>query len=91
MAWISRRSDPEVAAATKRAMVGYPPEYSVPDRAAPEAVRRDSIVGTHSQIPALLEPMFVALRALLDPSLPLDRRQHEMIATVVSSANDCFY
>jgi hypothetical protein len=28
---------------------------------------------------------------LLDPQLPLTRRQHEMIATVVSALNRCFY
>jgi hypothetical protein len=91
MAWIPRRTDPEVIAATRRAVAGYPPEYNRPDPRAPEAVRGDSIVGTHSQIPGLLEPLFVGLRALFDPELPLTRRQHEMIATVVSAANDCFY
>jgi hypothetical protein len=29
--------------------------------------------------------------ALLDPALPLSRRQHEMIAAVVSAQNQCFY
>ena len=91
MAWIPRRSDATVVAACRRALAGYPPEYASNDRSVPEAVRRDSIVGTHSQIPELLEPLFVALKALFDPSLPLNRRQHEMIAVVVSSANDCFY
>jgi hypothetical protein len=28
---------------------------------------------------------------LLDPQLPLSRRQHEMIAAVVSAQNRCFY
>jgi hypothetical protein len=91
MAWISRRSDAAVVAASRRAMAGYPPEYASNDRSVPEAVRRDSIIGTHSQIPELLEPIFVALRALFDPALPLTRRQHELIAVVVSSENDCFY
>lgn len=91
MAWIHRRNDADVAAARRRALEGYPPEYASDDPSLPEAVRRDSIVGTHSQIPELLEPLFVALRALLDPSLPLTRRQHEMIATIVSDANGCFY
>jgi hypothetical protein len=31
------------------------------------------------------------LGALLQPDLPLSRRQHEMIASVVSATNSCFY
>jgi hypothetical protein len=31
------------------------------------------------------------LAVLLTPDLPLTRRQHEMIATVVSALNGCFY
>jgi len=27
----------------------------------------------------------------MSPDLPLSRRQHEMIATMVSVTNDCFY
>lgn len=91
MAWIPRRSDPEVADAIRRGAAGYPPEYAAPDPRLPPEVRRDSIMGTHSQLPGVIEPLFQALRALMDPGLPLTRRQHEMIATVVSSANDCFY
>jgi hypothetical protein len=92
MAWIVRRADAEVLAASRRARAGYPPEYGAPsDPRLPEAVRGDSIMQTHSQLPQVLEPVFVALRALFDPALPLTRRQHEMIATVVSVANDCFY
>lgn len=92
MAWIPRRSDREVAAATRAALSRFPPEYAAGHPSwLPEAVRRDSIVQTHSQIPSLLEPVFTALAALFAPDLPLTRRQHEMIATVVSAANDCFY
>ena len=29
--------------------------------------------------------------ALIRPDLPLSRRQHEMISTVVSALNRCFY
>jgi len=28
---------------------------------------------------------------MMSPDLPLERRQHEMIATMVSIENDCFY
>jgi hypothetical protein len=35
--------------------------------------------------------IFGGFNALLSPSLPLSRREQEMIAVVVSSINDCFY
>lgn len=92
MGWIARRNDAEVAAARARGLAGYPPEYAAPPSPSlPEGVRRDSIVATHSLVPGVLEPVFQALRALFDPALPLTRRQHELVATVVSAANDCFY
>jgi hypothetical protein len=70
----------------------YPPEY----RAEVAAVRRadgsaDSIVASHSLIPEAMRHAMSALGVLLAPDLPLTRRQHEMIATVVSALNRCFY
>ncbi len=70
----------------------YPPEYAI----EVDAVRRgdgssDSIVAAHSLIPKALRHSMAAFGALLSPELPLTRRQHEMIATVVSSLNGCFY
>lgn len=91
MAWVKRRQDAEVDAAVRTARSGYPPEYGKPDALVPPEVRADSIVTTHSLLPKVLAPLFVALREMFDPALPLTRRQHEMIATVVSAANDCFY
>ena len=35
--------------------------------------------------------LVATLAVLLSPQLPLSRRQHEMIATVVSAQNSCFY
>jgi hypothetical protein len=95
--WIARREpagDPEVAAALAAALADYPGEYGreMEGRlAVPEAVREDSIVMSHSLIPRALQHFFAGYGALLDESLPLSRRQHEMIATVVSSINRCFY
>jgi hypothetical protein len=70
----------------------YPPEYAseVP------AVRRadgssDSISAAHSLIPEAMQHAMSAYGVLLDPKLPLTRAQHEMIATVVSALNCCFY
>jgi uncharacterized peroxidase-related enzyme len=70
----------------------YPPEY----QRDVDAVRRgdgpsDSIVAAHSLIPQALRHSMSAYGVLLSPELPLTRRQHEMIATVVSALNGCFY
>lgn len=72
----------------------YPAEYSPARRAErrlPELVANDNIVLAHSLIPAALEHAFAAFGAMLDPALPLTRREHELIATVVSQTNGCFY
>ena len=45
----------------------------------------DGIVGSHSLIPDALYHAFAAFGALMSPDLPLSRRQHEMITTVVSA------
>jgi hypothetical protein len=70
----------------------YPPEYAaeVPAVTRPDGTA-DSIVASHSQLPQVMEPIFVALGRLLSPELPLTRRQHEMITTLVSSLNRCRY
>ncbi|HYT88546.1 MAG TPA: hypothetical protein VEL76_07545 [Gemmataceae bacterium] len=70
----------------------YPAEYG----AEVPAVRRadgsaDSIVAAHSLIPEALRHAMSAFGVLLQPDLPLSRRQHEMIATLVSTLNGCFY
>jgi hypothetical protein len=71
---------------------GLPAVYGAPPSARlPEAVRRESIVATHAMAPAAMVGIFGGFNALLSPSLPLSRREQEMIAVVVSSINDCFY
>ena len=70
----------------------YPPEYGLEAR----AVRRgdgsaDSVVASHSLIPEALRHSFSTYGVLLSADLPLSRRQHEMIATVVSALNHCRY
>jgi len=71
----------------------YPKEYTTKpeERQVPEAVARESIVMSHTLLPAVMEPIFAAHAAMMAPELPLTRAQHEMIATVVSATNDCFY
>jgi hypothetical protein len=76
------------------AMRGYPDDYRSPRRdlrRVPANVARDSIVLSCSLVPEAMRTFFAGYGALLDPKLPLSRKQHEMIATVVSRANDCFY
>jgi hypothetical protein len=66
----------------------YPPEYAMPTGVTDDA---GSIVASHSLIPEALHHAFAAFGALMSPDLPLTRRQHEMITTVVSVANRCHY
>ena len=72
----------------------YPDEYR-PDRRGERRlsplVAGDSIVLSHSLIPEALRHAFSTFGALMDPDLPLSRRQHEMIAATVSAVNRCFY
>ena len=49
------------------------------------------IVAAHSLIPDALYHAFAAFGSLMSPELPLSRRQHEMITTVVSAINRCQY
>ena len=96
MTWIQTRpvSDPDVARALKDAMEGYPPDYAPKrrsERKLPPAVQDDSIVLAHSLIPDALRHVFKSFGAMLDASLPLSRRQQEMIAVRVSAFNDCYY
>lgn len=98
MTWISVE-DPRIAGralahALEEGLAGYPGEYT-PARAGelrlPQAVAADSIVMAHSLIPKALQHVMAAYGALLDPQLPLARRDHELIAVTVSSLNRCFY
>ena len=70
----------------------YPGEYrdAVPSLVRPDG-GSDSVVAAHSLIPEAMRHMMSGLAALLQPNLPLTRRQHEMIAAVVSVHNRCFY
>lgn len=67
----------------------YPAEYAVPS--SPGNSGPAGIVASHSLLPETLYHAFATYGTLLDPSLPLERRHHEMIATVVSVTNRCRY
>ena len=57
----------------------------------PHHAATDGIVASHSLIPDALFHAFATFGALMSPELPLTRRQHEMITTVVSATNRCQY
>jgi hypothetical protein len=67
----------------------YPKEYA--DPVHPDESGGSSIVASHTLIPDALYHSFGAFAAMMSPELPLSRRQHEMIATMVSVTNRCKY
>jgi hypothetical protein len=96
MTWIKTVPPAEAEAglqeAYRRVYALYPAEYL----AEVATVRRpdgtsDSVTASHSLLPRVMEHIFSAFGLLLAPELPLTRRQHEMIATLVSGLNRCFY
>ncbi len=67
----------------------YPVEYATPVH--PTGDGTSGIVASHSLIPEALRHAFAAFGALMSPELPLSRRDHELIATMVSVTNRCKY
>jgi hypothetical protein len=92
MTWIKTIPFAEADEKLREAIEGeralYPPEYAVPTGITDEA---SGIVASHSLIPDALFHAFATFGALMSRDLPLTRRQHEMITTVVSVTNRCFY
>jgi len=96
MAWIKTtprdEADPELQKVYDAVYSLYPPEYAVPVASLARADgSNESIVAAHSLIPEAMRHMMSGLAAAMQPHLPLTRRQHEMIASVVSAQNACFY
>ena len=93
MTWIRTVSLAEADEKLRKAIEGekafYPKEYAVPVHPDPSGA--SSIVGAHTLIPDALFHAFATFGALMSPDLPLSRRQHEMIATMVSVSNRCVY
>jgi hypothetical protein len=91
MTWIRiirpEEADPSLLDLLQKTRALYPPEYAVPVA----SVEGESIVLSHTLIPKAMHHAFALLAELMRPELPLERRHHEMIATVVSSANRCFF
>ncbi len=93
MTWIktvSSDDDDNVRRAMEAQRELYPIEYSVPIHPTADG-QASQIVASHSLIPEALYHAFATFGALMSPKLPLTRRQHEMITTVVSVLNRCHY
>jgi hypothetical protein len=94
MTWIRTVSPEEGGEELRRALEAqremYPEEYAVPVHPTPDG-QSSGIVASHSLIPGALHHAFATFGALMSPELPLSRREHEMIATLLSSLNRCHY
>jgi hypothetical protein len=93
MAWIKtvkfEEADDRLREVLMKTRMSYPQEYGMPAPAIPGL--DESIIDSHSLIPDALHHAFMNFAVLMSPELPLERRQHEMIATMVSVTNDCYY
>jgi len=93
MTWIRTVAMSEADEKLRKAVEGeqqfYPKEYAEPVH--PDDAGGASIVGSHTLIPDALYHAFATFGSLMAPELPLNRRQHEMIATMVSVTNRCVY
>jgi alkylhydroperoxidase family enzyme len=93
MTWIKTVPLADASDALRQALeaqrVLYPREYGTPVH--PTADGPSQIVASHSLIPDALYHAFATFGVLMSPDLPLTRRQHELITTVVSAQNRCVY
>jgi hypothetical protein len=93
MTWIKTvrmEDDDRVRKAMEDQRALYPIEYATPVHAVNDG-EAAGIVASHTLIPEALFHAFSTYGSLLSPELPLKREQHEMIATIVSETNRCFY
>jgi hypothetical protein len=96
MTWIKTippdRADAELLRIYDQVYALYPVEYRDPVKAVTrEDGTSDGVVAAHSLIPEAMRHVMSGFAVMMQPHLPLTRRQHEMIATVVSAKNSCFY
>ena len=93
MTWIKTipldEADDALRQALERQRALYPKEYGQPVH--PTGDGTSGIVASHTLIPDALFHAFATFGTLMSPALPLTRRQHEMITTVVSVTNRCVY
>jgi len=93
MTWIRTISlsggDEALRRAVEQQAAHYPAEYAQPVHPTKDGT--SGIVASHSLIPEALHHAFSTFGALMSPALPLSRRQHELITTMVSLTNRCRY
>jgi hypothetical protein len=93
MAWIRTVNPDDGNESLNEAMANqrklYPLEYATPVQDLDNGL--PGIVASHTLIPQALYHAFSTFGALMSPDLPLSRRHHEMIATMVSVTNKCHY
>ncbi len=93
MTWIRTiplsQADDKLRQAIEEQKSLYPVEYATPVH--PAEGGGSEIVASHSLIPQALQHAFSTFGALMSSDLPLQRRHHEMIATMVSVTNRCVY
>ncbi|HJR57931.1 MAG TPA: hypothetical protein VJ813_00975 [Vicinamibacterales bacterium] len=93
MTWIKTiplaQADDELRHALESQRALYPTEYAQPVHPTDDGT--SGIVASHTLIPGALFHAFATFGTLMSPDLPLTRRQQEMITTVVSVTNRCFY
>jgi len=93
MTWIktlTMEEDERVKKAMEAQRRLYPIEYATPVHPVNDG-ETSGIVASHSLIPDALFHAFSTFGVLMSSDLPLTRRQHEMITTVVSVTNRCHY
>ena len=93
MAWIKTvplaEADEKLLKAMEAQKALYPIEYATPVH--PSDGGGAQIVASHTLIPDALYHAFATFGVLMSPQLPLSRRQHEIITTMVSVTNRCVY
>jgi len=94
MTWIKTvpfdEADEKLRHAIEAQRAIYPIEYATPVHPTTDG-ETSGIVAAHSLIPEALYHAFSTFGVLMSPDLPLARRHHEMITTVVSVTNRCRY
>ena len=93
MAWIKtvpfEEADENLQKMLVELRATYPREYAA--STIEQTGTDESIIESHTLIPQAMFHAFAEFSALMSPDLPLERRQHEMIATMVSLTNACHY
>ena len=96
MAWIRTipmaEADEKLRQLLQKQQTLYPIEYADPVPGIPrDPGNLPGIIASHTLIPEAMFHAFSTFGVLMSPELPLSRRHHEMITTMVSITNRCFY